>query len=182
MKSFKDMFKEWAKGLTKDLQSAVEDEICQWVPITQPQDSKSDNNKDNVANAQLRNQLVGMVDQYIILTTKMNSKLVSDIEEYQKKVQKLQGKIEDQSITKDKQTSFFSAPKYYDKDVAEELTQRLSTQTSFIKKLETKKMRGTKITEFLSKESHSNSKRQSTLITREDQLIWIHSDFQRNLN
>ncbi len=32
----------------------------------------------------------------------MNLKLTSDIENYQRKVDKLQGKIEEQSITKDK--------------------------------------------------------------------------------
>jgi len=32
----------------------------------------------------------------------MNTKLLSDIENYQKKVEKLQGKIEEQSIAKDK--------------------------------------------------------------------------------
>jgi len=72
----------------------------------------------------LRKQIYGIVDQYIMLTTKMNMKLVSDIEVYQKKVQKLQTKIEDHLITKE--ASFFDTPQYYDKDVAEELIQRLT--------------------------------------------------------
>ena len=32
LKSCKEMFKDWVKGLTKDLELFVEDEICQWVP------------------------------------------------------------------------------------------------------------------------------------------------------
>jgi hypothetical protein len=60
--------------------------------------NQDDNGKENVASAQLRKQFVGMVDQYISLTTKMNLKLVLDIENYQRKVEKLQEKIEEQSI------------------------------------------------------------------------------------
>ena len=62
-----------------------------------------------------------MVDYYITLTTQMNVKLVDDISNYQKKVNKVKDKIKDQSIVKDDQMSFFNAPKYFDKDVAAEL-------------------------------------------------------------
>jgi hypothetical protein len=64
--------------------------------------NQGEKGNENDATTQLRNQFVGMVDQYISLTTKMNLKLMSDIENYQRKVNKLQGKIEEQSITKDK--------------------------------------------------------------------------------
>ncbi len=63
--------------------------------------NQGDKGNENVATTQLRNQFVGMIDQYIILTTKINLKIVSDIVDYQRKVDKLQGKIKEQSITKD---------------------------------------------------------------------------------
>ncbi len=32
-KGSKEVIKEWAKGLTKDIESVIDDEICQWSPL-----------------------------------------------------------------------------------------------------------------------------------------------------